>query len=124
MSGKQKILVVEDNPANLELFTDLLAMGGFESIKTSQGEEALELAKKESPDLVLLDIQLPGVDGVSVAKALRENEATRHIKIIALTAYAMKGDRELFLQKGFDGYIPKPVTMKVFLEAINGYLKE
>lgn len=124
MSGKQKILVVEDNPANLELFTDLLAMGGFESIKTSHGEEAVELAKKESPDLVLLDIQLPGVDGVSVAKALRANEATRHIKIIALTAYAMKGDREMFLQKGFDGYIAKPVTVKVFLEAINGYLKE
>ncbi|MCL5238103.1 MAG: response regulator [Nitrospirae bacterium] len=123
MSSKAKILVVEDNPVNLELFADLLNVGGYEYVNTSKGEEALEISRKESFDLVLLDIQLPGIDGLTVAKTLKSNASTKHTKIIALTAYAMKGDREMFLEKGFDGYIAKPVTMKEFLEAVEGYLK-
>ncbi|MBZ0158188.1 MAG: response regulator [Alphaproteobacteria bacterium] len=123
MSGKVKILVIEDNPANRELFIDLLTVGGYECIGTDKGEEALDLAKRESPELVLLDIQLPGVDGLTVVKLLKAEEETKHIKVIALTAYAMKGDRERFLKEGFDGYISKPVMVKEFLEAIKKYLE-
>lgn len=122
MSSRSKILVVEDNQVNLELFIDILNMGGYDCLCTTKGEEALEIAKKERPDLVLLDIQLPGVDGLTVGKILKSNEETKDIKVIALTAYAMKGDREIFLREGFDGYIPKPVKMKEFLKAIEGYL--
>ncbi|MCL4490938.1 MAG: response regulator [Nitrospirae bacterium] len=99
MSSKAKILVVEDNPVNLELFADLLNVGGYEYVNTSKGEEALEISRKESFDLVLLDIQLPGIDGLTVAKTLKSNASTKHTKIIALTAYAMKGDREMLTGK-------------------------
>jgi two-component system cell cycle response regulator DivK len=117
-----KILVVEDNTVNLELFMDLLDVGGYEGLYTSKGEEAIEIAKREKPDLILLDIQLPGLDGLSVVKTLKSLDDTKHLKVIALTAYAMKGDKEMFLQEGFDGYIAKPITMKSFLQAIEGFL--
>lgn len=123
MIGKARILVVEDNPVNLELFEDLLKVGGYECVNMSKGEEAIELASRERFDLILLDIQLPGVDGVTVAKTLKSFETTKGVKVIALTAYAMKGDKEMFLEKGFDGYIPKPVTMREFLNAVDKYLK-
>ncbi|MFO0752409.1 MAG: response regulator [Thermodesulfovibrionales bacterium] len=123
MSNKAKILVVEDNPSNRELFLDLLAVGGYECIGTDKGEEALELAKREAPALVLLDIQLPGVDGLTVVKMLKAEEETKRIKVVALTAYAMRGDKEKFLDKGFDGYISKPVTVKEFLVEIKKYLE-
>lgn len=119
---KAKILVVEDNTVNLELFMDLIKMGGHECIHSTKGEDVLEIVKREKPDLLLLDIQLPGIDGMEVGKILRADEETKGLKVIALTAYAMKGDKEMFLEKGFDGYIPKPVKMKEFLEAIEGYL--
>jgi two-component system cell cycle response regulator DivK len=120
---KRKVLVVEDNPVNLELFLDVLQIGGYECISALEGTEAIEIAEKEIPDLILLDIQLPGMDGISVMKALRSMPNTRSIKTVALTAYAMKGDREMFLEKGFDGYISKPVNVKEFLEAVEGYLQ-
>ncbi len=124
MSSKQKILIVEDNPANLELFMDILDnIGGYECLYTTNGEEVLDIAKREKPDLVLLDIQLPGVDGLTIGSMLKSNADTKHLKIIALTAHALKGDKEMFLEKGFDGYIPKPIKMKEFLSAIEGYLK-
>lgn len=122
--SRSRILVVEDNQVNLELFMDILNMGGYDCLHTTKGEEAIEIAKKERPNLVLLDIQLPGVDGLTVGKILKSNEETKDIKVIALTAYAMKGDREMFLEQGFDGYIPKPIKKKEFLEAIEGYLKD
>lgn len=120
---KPKILVVEDNQANLELFLDILELGGYESLHTTEGGEAIEIAAREIPDLILLDIQLPGMDGLSVVKTLRSMPVTKDIKTIALTAYAMKGDKEMFLQKGFDGYIAKPIAVKGFLQTIEGYLQ-
>jgi two-component system cell cycle response regulator DivK len=123
MSSKQKILVVEDNQINLELFIDLLNVGGYECLYTTKGEEALYIAKKERPDLVLLDIQLSGMDGMTVEKILKSHDETKNIKVIAITAHAMKGDKEMFLEQGFDGYIPKPVKMKEFLSAIEDYLR-
>ncbi|MEW5746255.1 MAG: response regulator [Nitrospirota bacterium] len=123
MDRKYRILVVEDNPVNLELFADFLTLGGYECRRAANGEEALEAAKKEPPDLVLLDIQLPGLDGCAVARLLKSSEGMQQVKVIALTAYALKGDKELFLEKGFDGYIAKPIMMKEFLEAVEHYLR-
>jgi len=120
--SKGKVLVVEDNQVNLELFLDILQIGGYECFSALEGTEAIEIAKREIPDLILLDIQLPGMDGLSVINALRSMPDTKDIKTVALTAYAMKGDREMFLEKGFDGYISKPVKVKEFLQAIAGYL--
>ena len=122
MENKAKIFVVEDNPTNVELFQDILEMAGYVCVHTAKGEEALEIAKKERPDLVLMDIQLPNMDGMSAAKILRSHDNTKHLKIIALTAHAMKGDKEMFLEEGFDGYIAKPIVVKEFLKAIEGYL--
>ncbi len=124
MKKKHKILIVEDNPANMELFLDILNIGEYDCVCTTRGEDALDMAKAEKPDLLLLDIQLPGIDGLAVRDMLRSSDETRHIKIIALTAYAMKGDKEMFIEKGFDGYIPKPIRIKEFLESIKNYLQE
>ena len=122
MSSKPTILVVEDNQVNLELFMDILGVGGYNCFYTTNGEDAIEIAKKERPNLILLDIQLPGLDGLTVGKLLKSNEETKNIKVIALTAYAMKGDKEMFLEQGFDGYISKPIKVGEFLEAIEGYI--
>jgi CheY-like chemotaxis protein len=124
MLNRARILVVDDNTVNLELFEDFLALGGYECLKADKGEDALEIIQKEMPDLVLLDIQLPGLDGLTVTKMLRSVEATRNVKVIALTAYALKGDKELFLGKGFNGYIGKPIMMKEFLDAVEHYLRD
>lgn len=122
MENKAKIFVVEDNPASEELFQDIIEMAGYAYVHTEKGEEVLEIAKKEKPDLVLMDIQLPSMDGMTAAKILRSHDDTKHLKIIALTAHAMKGDKEMFLGEGFDGYIAKPIVVKDFLKAIEGYL--
>lgn len=124
MSSKQKILIVEDNQVNLELFMDLLNVGGYECLHTTKGEEAIDIAKRERPDLVLLDIQLPNMDGLTVGKLLKLHDETKNIKAIALTAYAMKGDKEMFLEQGFDGYISKPIKIKEFIDTIKGFLKD
>jgi two-component system cell cycle response regulator DivK len=124
MRSKQKILIVEDNQVNLELFMDLLNVGGYECLHTTKGEEALDIAKRERPDLVLLDIQLPNMDGLTVGKLLKLHDETKNIKAIALTAYAMKGDKEMFLEQGFDGYISKPIKIKEFIDTIKGFLKD
>lgn len=123
MDTKAKILIVEDNLTNLELFMDILDnAGGYTCVFTTNGEEAIEIASREKPDLILLDIQLPGMDGLTVGNILKSCDDTKHLKIIALTAHALKGDREMFLERGFDGYIPKPIKMKEFLDAIEKYL--
>lgn len=123
MENKAKILlIVEDNPVNAELFMDILETAGYSYIHTTKGEDAIEIAKKERLDLVLMDIQLLGMDGITAAKILRSHDNTKHLKIIALTAHAMKNDKEMFLKEGFDGYIAKPILVKEFLKAIEGYL--
>lgn len=122
MSKDIKILIVEDNPVNLELFTDILSMTGYTYLTATNGESAIEVATNERPNLILLDIQLPGMDGIEVAKALRNRQETRDAKIVALTAHAMKGDRELFIKEGFDGYISKPIVVKDFLKEIERYV--
>ncbi|MFQ3573955.1 MAG: response regulator [Thermodesulfovibrionales bacterium] len=120
----KKILVVEDNQSNLELFLDILSMKPYDCMASSNGEEAIQKAISENPDLILLDIQLPGLDGVEVIKRLRQDPKTQKTKIIALTAHAMKGDRDYYLSQGFDGYISKPIVVKDFLKEISNLLDE
>ena len=119
MNNKARVLVVDDNIANLELFMDFLAVGGYECLNAANGEEAIEIARRERPDLVLLDIQLPGMDGLTVARILKNNEETKDIKVVALTANVMQKGNEIFMNKELDGYISKPVSLKEFLKTVN-----
>ena len=110
MTG-ERILVVEDNDLNMKLFREVLSAGGYRTLEATTGDEAVELASEHTPDLVLMDIQLPDFDGVQALGRLRENERTAAIPVLALTAQAMDGDRERFLAAGFDGYLSKPVNV-------------
>src|SRR5687768_5599279 len=121
----RKILVVEDNDMNMQLVEFLLEEGGFDIVKASSGEEALALTRDvtSSPDLILMDIHLPGMDGLSVVREMKADERTSRIPILALTAHAMRGDRDRFLEAGCDGYISKPIDVKTFLPSIQKFLK-
>lgn len=117
MSSK-KILVVEDNEQNMELFCDILEAKGYKVLKAMDGEAGVELAKKEKPDLVIMDVQLPGMDGLTATKLIREDPSMKDVCIIAVTAHAMKGDEENFIKAGCSAYIPKPIVMKDFLTKV------
>ena len=106
------ILIVEDNPKNLKLLRDVLQFKGYIISAAETGEAGVALARAEQPALILMDVQLPGMDGREAAQVLKADASTRHIPIIALTAFAMKGDRERLLAEGFDGYISKPIDIK------------
>jgi CheY-like chemotaxis protein len=119
----RKILVVEDNDMNMQLVEFLLEEGGYVIVKATSGEEALSLTREgTAPDLILMDIHLPGMDGLSVVRAMKEDARTARIPILALTAHAMRGDRDRFLEAGCDGYISKPIDVKTFLTSIERYL--
>lgn len=117
MTGKQ-ILVVEDNEKNMKLFRDVLIATGFRTLEATTGGEAVDLASEHTPDLVLMDIQLPDLDGVEALRRLRANERTATIPVLALTAQAMRGDRERFLAEGFDGYLSKPVNVRELIGVV------
>jgi CheY-like chemotaxis protein len=119
---KTRILVVEDNPLNLELVTDLLEVGGFVVCHALTGEEGLRVAHELSPDLILMDLSLPGLDGLAATRALRADPATRHLTIIALTAHAMKGDEALALHAGCDGYLAKPIDTRTFAAKVAAFI--
>jgi two-component system cell cycle response regulator DivK len=119
-----RILIVEDNPKNLKLIRDLLQFKGYQTIEADSAEAGIELAREQHPTLILMDIQLPGIDGREAMKVLKADASTQQIPIIALTASAMKGDRERLLAEGFDGYIPKPVDIKAFPEQLESFLSE
>jgi two-component system, cell cycle response regulator DivK len=110
MAGEQ-ILVVEDNQLNMKLFRDVLRAKGYRTLEATTGARAVELATAQRPDLVLMDIQLPDIDGVEALGRLRADERTASTPVLALTAQAMRGDRERFLAAGFDGYVSKPVNI-------------
>ncbi|MBA3396061.1 MAG: response regulator [Deltaproteobacteria bacterium] len=112
------ILVIEDNPANMTLATFLLQSADHTVLAATDAETGLLMARSQSPDLILMDIQLPGMDGLAATKLLKEDPATRAIPVIALTALAMKGDEERIRAAGCDGYIAKPMRYKEFLAAI------
>lgn len=117
-----KVLVVEDNPANMTLAVFLLQSAGYTVLSATNAEAGLGLARDEQPDLVLMDIQLPGMDGLEATALLKKDEATRTIPVIALTALAMKGDEERIRAAGCDGYIAKPLAYREFLAAISAQL--
>jgi CheY-like chemotaxis protein len=117
------VLVVEDNSMNMQLVEYLLEEGGFAILKASSGEEALVLTTETMPDLILMDIHLPGMDGLSVVRALKNDPRTEKVPILALTAHAMRGDRDRFIEAGCDGYISKPIDVKTFVPAIRGYIR-
>jgi two-component system cell cycle response regulator DivK len=105
------VLVVEDNPLNLKLVRDVLGHAGYRVLEAGDAERGIELARAEVPALILMDVQLPGIDGVAALARLRADEQTAAIPVVALTAQAMKDDRERFLAAGFDGYLEKPVNV-------------
>ena len=119
---KKTVLIVEDNELNMKLFNDLLEAHGYATLKTGNGIEALELARAHKPDLILMDIQLPEVSGLVVTKWLKEDDELQSIPVIAVTAFAMKGDEERILQGGCEGYISKPISVPHFLETIARYI--
>jgi len=116
------VMIVEDNELNMKLFHDLLESRGYATIQTRNGVEALGLAREHHPDLILMDIQLPEVSGLMVTKWLKEDESVADIPVIAVTAFAMKGDEERILSGGCEGYISKPISVPKFLETIESYI--
>ncbi|HEX3254386.1 MAG TPA: response regulator [Gaiellaceae bacterium] len=121
MAMGAQILVVEDNEKNMKLFRDVLLAAGYSTLEATTGGEAVELATEHVPDLVLMDIQLPDIDGVEALGRLRADRRTASMPILALTAQAMEGDRERFLAAGFDGYLSKPVDIAEFVATVKGY---
>ncbi|MEP4377671.1 MAG: response regulator [Alphaproteobacteria bacterium] len=116
------VLIVEDNELNMKLFHDLLEAQGYETLQTKDGREALKLAREHRPDLVLMDIQLPEVSGLEVTKWIKEDENLRDIPVIAVTAFAMKGDEEKIRQGGCEAYIAKPISVSEFLETVQKFI--
>ena len=121
MAG-ELILIVEDNEKNRRLVLDVLQFKGYQTIETETGEEGVELARSRRPALVLMDIQLPGIDGITALRQLRDDPTTRTIRVMAVTASAMTQDRQKILSAGFDGYQSKPINVKAFLEAVQELL--
>jgi two-component system, cell cycle response regulator DivK len=117
MAGEQ-ILVVEDNEKNMKLFRDVLQATGYRTLEASTAGQALTLAAEHSPALVLMDIQLPDMDGLEALRRLRQDEQTASIPVLAVTAQAMKGDRERFMEAGFDAYLSKPVDVDELLATV------
>jgi two-component system cell cycle response regulator DivK len=118
-----RILLVEDNDKNMKLFRDVLRASGYETLEATTGGRALELAVEQEPDLVLLDVRLPDIDGLAVLERLRAEDRTASIPVLALTAQAMAGDRERFLAAGFDGYVSKPVNIVALVETVREHCR-
>jgi two-component system cell cycle response regulator DivK len=116
------VLIVEDNDLNMKLFTDLLEAGGYAYLTAKNGFDAIEVAGQYLPDLILMDIQLPGMSGIEAIRHLRSDDRLSHTPIIAITAFAMKGDEEKIRLSGCQGYISKPISVAKFLETINTLL--
>jgi len=117
------VLIVEDNELNMKLFHDLLEAHGYQTVGTRNGIEALDLARKHRPDLILMDIQLPEVSGLEVTKWLKEDDDLSHIPVVAVTAFAMKGDEERIREGGCEAYISKPISVSHFLDTIRRLLE-
>jgi len=122
MSG-EPILIVDDNSTNLKLVRILLASEGYDVRTAADAEEALNVLKEFYPRLILMDVQLPGIDGLELTRRLKSDPATRDITILGLTAYAMKGDKERIIAAGCDGYVPKPIDTRTLPELVAGYLQ-
>ena len=118
----KQVMIVEDNELNMKLFRDLIEASGYTTIQTRNGMEALDLARKHRPDLILMDIQLPEVSGLEVTKWIMEDDTLKSIPVIAATAFAMKGDEERIRDGGCEAYLSKPISVGKFLETVRAYL--
>ena len=121
MSG-HRILVVEDNTKNLKLVRDVLQFAGFEIIVATTGEDGVELAAREHPDLVLMDLQLPGIDGIEALRQIREMPDVGHVPVLAVTAFVMDEDRRRAKRAGFDGYVEKPISVRGLTDQVRAVL--
>jgi two-component system cell cycle response regulator DivK len=121
-AGRKTVLIVEDNELNMKLFHDLLVAHGYTTIQTRSGLEALELARRHRPALILMDIQLPEVSGLEVTKWIKEDDELRTIPVVAITAFAMKGDEERIRSGGCEAYISKPISVSGFLETVHRFV--
>lgn len=117
------VLIVEDNELNMKLFHDLLDAHGYATLQTKDGMEALAMVRKHRPDLILMDIQLPEVSGLEVIKWIKEDDNLRTIPVVAVTAFAMKGDEEKMREGGCDAYIAKPISVGKFIETVKQFLE-
>ena len=124
MSMPKKVMIVEDNELNMKLFRDLIEASGYETVRTRNGLEALDLARQHRPDLILMDIQLPEVSGLEVTKWLKEDDQLRQIPVVAVTAFAMKGDEERIREGGCEAYISKPISVSMFLDTVRQFIGE
>ena len=122
-ASEKTILIVEDNELNMKLFHDLIQAHGYNILQTKDGMEALKLARQHKPDLILMDIQLPEVSGLEVTKWIKEDDNLKSIPIIAVTAFAMKGDEEKIREGGCEAYIAKPISVVQFLETVDRFLQ-
>jgi two-component system, cell cycle response regulator DivK len=118
-----RILVVEDNPKNLKLVRDVLRFSGYEVIEATSGEDGVRLAASEEPDLILMDLQLPGIDGAEALRRIRAGERTREVPVVAVTAFAMDDDRERAFASGFTGYVEKPISVRRLPQQIRDFLR-
>ena len=121
-SMSKTVLIVEDNELNMKLLNDLLQANGYDTLQANDGLEAMELTRNHRPDLILMDIQLPTISGLEVVKRLKSDEDVADIPVIAVTAFAMRGDEEKFRDGGCDGYIAKPISVPAFLETVAAFL--
>lgn len=118
------ILVVEDEPRNMKLVRDFLNVSGYVTVEAINGQEALEMTQKEKPGLILMDIQMPILNGIEATKKLKQDELLRHIPIVALTAFAMKGDREKIIAAGADDYLAKPLDLAKLIDTVARYVSK
>jgi two-component system cell cycle response regulator DivK len=116
------VLIVEDNELNMKLFHDLLEAQGYQTLETREGLQALSLARQHRPDLILMDIQLPEISGLEVTKWLKEDDELAKIPVIAVTAFAMKGDEERIREGGCEAYLSKPISVGLFLDTVRRFL--
>lgn len=116
------VLIVEDNELNMKLFHDLLSAHGYETLQTRDGVQALSMAREHHPDLILMDIQLPEVSGLEVTRWIKEDESLKSIPVVAVTAFAMKGDEEKMREGGCEAYIAKPISVGKFIETVRRFL--
>lgn len=116
------VLIVEDNELNMKLFNDLLDAHGYGTLQTRNGMDAMDIAREHRPDLILMDIQLPEVSGLEVTKWIKDDEELRAIPVVAVTAFAMKGDEERIRQGGCEAYISKPISVGTFLETVRSFI--
>jgi two-component system cell cycle response regulator DivK len=122
MSGN-RILVVEDNPKNLKLVRDVLEYSGFEVVEATTGEDGVRLAAESAPDLILMDLQLPGIDGAEALRQIREGDHEHHVPVVAVTAFAMSDDRERAFASGFDGYVEKPISARALAQQVRDFIE-